>query len=313
MSTKPTLLCRCATIFSPSGDLDEDNFRRFLQRFIDNGHGIYLASGGSGEGHALSWEELRRVYEIGVSECKGKIPVLANPPEQHTAAATIAHSLLAVEAGAEIVNIYGPTGWHGFRPTDEELHGYFDEVLAAVRHPVALAPNPNMGYTPSAELIARVCDRHHQVVAVNLSGLSEAYFVELRQKLRPQVEVYVPFAASLNALRFGAAGLVDADSNLLPETFRCYLDACHADDTDAINAAYGDVLKFVRFVAPWASANPRWIKMAMRVLQQPGGEGIPRPPYQMPSEAVQQRFRAGLLQLGVAEIDQLAGRAGLAA
>jgi 4-hydroxy-tetrahydrodipicolinate synthase len=296
------LLCRCATIFSATGELDEENFRIFLQRFIENGHGVYLASGGSGEGHALTWEELRRVYEIGVEECKGRVPALANPPEQHTAEKVIEHSLLAIEAGVEVVNIYGPTGWHGYRPTDAELDAYFDTVLDEVRHPVALAPNPNMGYTPSARLMARICDRHHQVVAVNLSGLTEGYFVELRQTLRAEVEIYVPFTASHNALDFGAAGLVDADSNLLPLTFRKYLEAHARKDVDAMNATYGDVMKFVRYVSPWASANPRWIKMAMRVLQQPGGEGIPRPPYRMPSEAVQQQFLAGLRELGLAEL-----------
>ena len=49
----------------------------------------------------------------------------------------------------DVVNIYGPTAWHGFRPTDDELMSYYDEVFAEVRHPTALAPNPIIGYTPA--------------------------------------------------------------------------------------------------------------------------------------------------------------------
>jgi len=49
---------------------------------------------------------------------------------------------LAIEAGVEVVNVYGPASWHGYRPTDAELGAYYEEVLAAIRHPVALAPNP---------------------------------------------------------------------------------------------------------------------------------------------------------------------------
>src|ERR1700704_4764680 len=102
------LFCRTATTFSKAKKLDEDAFRQFLQRFVDAKLGVYLASGGSGEGHALSWDELRRVYTIGVEVCKGKVPVNANPPEQNTAQATIEHAKLAIDAGVEVVNIYGP-------------------------------------------------------------------------------------------------------------------------------------------------------------------------------------------------------------
>jgi hypothetical protein len=39
------LACRSATTFDPSGRIDEDALRRYLQRFVD---AVYLGSGGSG-------------------------------------------------------------------------------------------------------------------------------------------------------------------------------------------------------------------------------------------------------------------------
>lgn len=92
-----TLICRTATVFHADGGIDEEGFRRHLQRLIEHGHGLYLASGGSGEGHALSHAELRRIYAAGVACGRGKVPVYANPPEQHTAQLTLEHSLLAIE------------------------------------------------------------------------------------------------------------------------------------------------------------------------------------------------------------------------
>jgi 4-hydroxy-tetrahydrodipicolinate synthase len=174
-----TLLCRNATTFSRSGELDEEAFAQFLQRFVDARLGVYLASGGSGEGHALTWEELRRVYEIGVSVCGGKVQVCANPPEQNTARASRDHALLAAVAGVDVVNIYGPAAWHGYRPTDAEYLAYFDAILTEVRHPVALAPNPIIGYSPAPHLIADICNRYAQVVSVNLSGQGATCFIEL--------------------------------------------------------------------------------------------------------------------------------------
>jgi dihydrodipicolinate synthase/N-acetylneuraminate lyase len=76
---------------------------------------------GSGEGNALTEDELRRVYRIGVEVCKGKFAANANPPETQTVWATREHLALAIESGVEMVNIYGLTGWHGFRPTDAEI------------------------------------------------------------------------------------------------------------------------------------------------------------------------------------------------
>jgi len=49
---------------------------------------LYLGSGGNGETHAMSPAEL--AGSIGVEECKGKVPMHANLPEDHTAEAMIA-------------------------------------------------------------------------------------------------------------------------------------------------------------------------------------------------------------------------------
>jgi 4-hydroxy-tetrahydrodipicolinate synthase len=55
-----------ATTFAPDGTLDEDAFRRWLHRFRDLKLGVYVGSGGNGEGHALTPAELDRVYRIAV-------------------------------------------------------------------------------------------------------------------------------------------------------------------------------------------------------------------------------------------------------
>src|SRR5258708_4934801 len=104
---------RTATTFARGGAFDEEAFRAHLSRFVDAGIGVYLASGGSGEGHTLTRDELRDVYRVGVDVCKGKVPVYANQPEQYSARFTIEHAHVAIEAGVDAVNIYGPVGSHG--------------------------------------------------------------------------------------------------------------------------------------------------------------------------------------------------------
>src|SRR5262249_30595886 len=160
------LLARNCTLFTTTKALDEDAYRESLQRFVDFRIGPFLASGGSGEANSLSRDEVRRVYQLGVEVCRGKFRWYASRREVRSAQEAIAFSGLAIEAGVDIVNLYGPASLHGYRPTDAELTAYFDDVLTAIKHPVTLAPNPTQGYTPKAGLIADLCNLYPQVVSL---------------------------------------------------------------------------------------------------------------------------------------------------
>jgi len=303
MAAGLTLICRTATTFARDGSLDEDAQAAFLERLAKCGHGFYLASAGSGEGHALTRDEIRRLYGIGLGVSDGRVPVNANPPETHTARATIEHAQLAAECGVDVVNIYGPSSWHGFRPTDDELLAYYAEIFAEVRHPSALAPNPVIGYTPSPAVIAKICERHEQVVAVNLAGLGDIYFVELQNALTREVDIYVPYVSALHTLSMGAAGLLGAEANIVPKTFREYIDHYESGDLAELGRVYAQLHRLSAYVRPWHNASPRWLKMAMSVLGLPGGAGGVRGPYRMPPPEELERFASGLAALGIPELD----------
>ncbi|MDB5369337.1 MAG: hypothetical protein JWP20_895 [Roseomonas sp.] len=297
-----TLICRTATVFTADGAVDEDGLRHYLQRLIEQGHGLYLASGGSGEGHALSHPELRQVYAAGVACGRGKVPVYANPPEQHTAQLTLEHSLLAIEAGVELVNVYGPSALHGYVPTDEEFERYHDELLPQLRHPVALAPNPILGYAPDPRTVARLCNRYSQVEAINLALQTDDYMLRIQADLRRPVRFYAPISGSLNALALGAHGLLGAEANILPATHARYIALCAGGPSAELGLHYGRIKRFSQLTARHG-ASPRWLKMAMRVLRLPGGDAGPRRPYLMPSEALLKAFAQDLAGLEIPELD----------
>jgi dihydrodipicolinate synthase/N-acetylneuraminate lyase len=304
------LLARNCTLFTSTKALDEEAYRRSLLRFVEFRIGPFLASGGSGEANSLSLDEVRRVYRVGVEVCRGKVPVYANMPEVRSAQEAIDFSRLAIEAGVDIVNFYGPASLHGYRPTDAELTAYFDEVLKAVRHPVTLAPNPIQGYTPSARLIADLCNRYQQVESVTLNGLDgDAYFIDLKDGLSRDVGINVPLAGSLHTFGLGATGLSCNQTNFIPGTVRQYVDCYERGDFAQAHRIYADLHRFNRFVEQWPGA--RWQKMALKVFKLPGGEGGLRKPYLMPSDSEIERFTNGLLALGLPEIDEMARAAGL--
>jgi 4-hydroxy-tetrahydrodipicolinate synthase len=304
------LLCRTATTFSKSGALDEDALRLYLQRFIDAKLGVYLGSGGTGEGHTLSIDELRRVYQIGVETCKGKVPVYANPPEQYTARATREHNQLAVDCGVEVVNIYALAGLHSMRPTEMELAAYYNDVLSAIKHPVALAAQPLVGYSVKPEMIADLCRRYPQVVAVNLTGVSDLYFLQLKALISRDVAYYVPITASMHTLGFGATGLLATEANIIPKTYRRYLDLYEQKKFDELGYVYADIKRYLDYTSRWNPGPTRWVKMAMKAFKLPGGEGGVREPYRMPPDAEIQKFIEGLIQLGLPEIEEQARASG---
>jgi len=225
------LLARNCTLFTKTKALDEDAYRESLQRFVELKIGPFLASGGSGEANSLSWEEVKRVYQIGVEVCRGKVSVYANMPEVRSAKEAIDYSRLAIEARVDIVNLYGPASMHGYRPNDEELTAYFDEVLTAIKHPVTLAPNPIQGYSIKPRLIADLCNRYRHVESVTLNGLDgDAYFIDLKDALKRDVGMNVPLSGSLHTLGLGATGLSVNQCNFIPRTCRQYVDAYERGD-----------------------------------------------------------------------------------
>lgn len=307
MTSRANLFCRTATTFTPDGRFDAASFPDFLQRFVENGIGVYLGSAGSGESGSMTLAELTRLYEIGVDTCKDSIPVHANPPEKPSVRETIEHMQLAIRAGVEIVNLYGPASSHGYKPTDAELRAFYREVLTAIRHPIALSPNPSIGHAPSAQSVAELCHEHHQIVAINLIDQGDDYFIELQDRLRRHVDLNVQITGSMELLLLGASAVVGAESNMIPRTYRKYMDLVQAGDLLAAARQYADIKRFNRYVAAWRGAHPRWIKMMMKVMGMPG-HGL-REPYVMPAEAELASFKAGLLGLGLPEINELAGSA----
>jgi 4-hydroxy-tetrahydrodipicolinate synthase len=309
---KPLMnFCRVATTFAPTGEFDEDAYRQYLQRFIDAKTGVYLGSGGIGEGHTLSWEELRRVYRVGVETCKGKIPVYANVMEQLTARDVIKYAQLAVESGVEAVNFYMAEGRHEFKPTDAEMTRWLDTVLSAIKHPTALAAQPVVGYAVKAEILADACRRHRHVVALNLTGVPDSFFLRLRELIDHDMRYYVQITGSLNMLVCGADGILGGDMNIIPGTYRNYIDLYAAGRLEELGKVYADIKRYLAFTARWNPAPTRWIKMAMKVLKLPGGEGGIREPYLIPDADELAEFTQGLLRLRIPEIEKQAIAAGL--
>lgn len=296
---EPTVFCMVATPFTLADTIDEAALRANLRRMIEADVGVYLGSGGAGEGHALSLAELRRVYEIGVEECKGRVPLCANPPEPRTARAMIETCRAAARAGVDVVQIYPVDAGHAMRPTFAEQEQYYRDVLAEIDHPVALSVHVYSGYITPIPLLKKLYTDNPNIVALNIMGTPLAYLQEVRDELGPRVAIFTRMLNMVEGLTLGMQGSLSAEPNLVPKLCRSILTHFKARDIEACGAALANFVRFAALVDRWSPSTARWVKMGMRVLDLPGGEGGLRRPYMMPPEAELAQMAAGFKRLGV--------------
>ena len=297
----PTVFSMVVTPMNRDGLIDEEGFRAHLQRMVAAGVGVYLGSGGTGQGHALEPRELSRIYEIGVGECKGKVPVYCNPPEARTAKEMLWKCRLAVEADVDLVQVYQLDSGHGRIPTAKEQELYFRDVLDRVSHPMAISIHRSSGYLASVDLLARLCCDYPQVKAVNLHGPDLTYFVRLQDRLAGGVKIYGGMPTLLSTLPLGGWGCQAAEPNIVPNLARSIIDLFLVGKTQEMGEAYKNLLRIWAALEPAQAESQDATKAVLRVLGLPGG--YPRPPRAPVAEATLQRVRQSLEALGIWELE----------
>ena len=97
-----------------------------------------------------------------------------------------------------------------------------------------------------------------------------------------------------------------AEPNIAPYLCRSIVEHYARRDIQACASAVADLWRIVNIVTRWAPANARWLKMAMRVLELPGGTGVLRPPYLLPEEVELQDMKRLFDQFGISRVEDAA-------
>lgn len=288
------------TPFGEGGTFDEPAVRGHFQRLAASGIGVYVGGGGSGEGYALSPDEARRLLEIAVDELKGKVPTRAMGTEPRNAADMIRFVEMAAEAGVEATQIYSLDQGHGHRPTQDEIFGYFDEVLSAISVPSILSTHQSVGYQVPVPMLVDFAERFDHLVGINVSHQDLLYLTAIIDAVSDRLEVHVGGPhLGLTALSLGANGYLSSEGNLAPNTCVGVIEAYRQHDAEKMSSLFGKVLRLSGALYP--AGGIRATKAVLNGFGLPGG--YPRPP-QLP---VPPERAAGLIelvkQLGVPDIE----------
>ena len=107
-----------------NGKLDEDTYISLIHYHLKNGTSGIVPAGTTGESPTLNLEEHKRVIELCVRECKGKIHVIAGTGSNSTEEA-ISLTKHAEEIGANAVLVVTP---YYNKPTQEGLYQHYKAI-----------------------------------------------------------------------------------------------------------------------------------------------------------------------------------------
>ena len=119
--------------------LDEENYSNLIQHHIISGTNGIVPAGTTGESPTLSNEEHIKVIKIAVSECKGKIPVIAGTGSNSTEEA-VELSKQAENVGANGLLVVTP---YYNKPTQEGLYQHYKKINDNVGLPIIIYNIPS--------------------------------------------------------------------------------------------------------------------------------------------------------------------------
>ncbi len=233
------------TPFLPNGEVNMEAYIGHVQWLAEKGiHGI-VAFGSNGEGPLLGLKEKLRILEALFARNVGiqVIPTVAqgNLPES----LEMVHAVNDFPATA--IMVLPP---YYFRPVSADgLRRFFEPIVEASRHPVILYHIPSRAVPIPAEVVARL-----PVWGVKDSG-GDAHYAQ--QVLAGGRQVLIGTEQDLwTRLRLGAAGMISALANFIPERIlEMYRYAVEEDEARgrALAARLQQVRSMVKAYTPMAA------------------------------------------------------------
>jgi len=267
------------------GRVDEEAFRRLINRLIEEGITAIVPCGTTGESATLTHEEHRTVTEICIDEVKGRVPVLAGTGSNSTSEA-IDLTRHAKQAGADGALMVSP---YYNKPTQEGIYQHFKAVAEAAPLPIILYNIP--GRTSSLmlpETIARLAEID------NIVGVKEAtgdlnLMARTIELCGPEFTVVSgDDALTLPLLAIGGRGVISVAGQVMPRQMVEMYNAFKDGNWEDCRRRFFDLLPLFR--ALFLETNPIPVKTALSLM------GSIKPGFRLPLCAMSPDNEAKLRQ-----------------
>ena len=203
--------------------LDQEKYASLIQHHIANGTKGVVPAGTTGESPTLNHDEHKKVIEIAVRECKGKIPVIAGTGSNSTAEA-VELSKHAEKSGADGLLIVTP---YYNKPTQEGLYQHYKLINDSVGIPIIIYNIPPRSVIDmSVDTMARLFELK------NIIGVKDATadLNRVDQQLKKMGSEFTQLSGEDGtALEFnmrGGVGCISVSANVAAKLCSEFQDAC---------------------------------------------------------------------------------------
>ena len=196
------------------GKLDEDCYVSLIHHHLNNGTSGIVPAGTTGESPTLNHDEHKRVIELCVNECKGKIPVIAGTGSNSTEEA-ISLTKHAQKAGANAALVVTP---YYNKPTQEGLYQHYKAINDSCDLPIIIYNiPPRSAIDMSVDTMARLFELK------NIIGVKDATanLDRVDQQKKKMGENFLQLSGEdVTALEFnlrGGKGCISVSANVAPK------------------------------------------------------------------------------------------------
>ncbi len=221
MTMKIDWMRGCATAlvtpFKKDGSVDDDCFRKLVERQVKGGVKLLVPCGTTGENVTMDEAERLHVIQLTVEVAKKlKAKVIAGTGNNNTAA-TIDFTRKAREVGADAALLVAP---YYNKPTQEGMFAHFSEIAKSEKgFPIMLYNVPSRTASNiSAETALRLAEKYENIVSTKEASGNYSQVMEI---LRNRPKYFTVFsgddASALPMISLGADGLVSVCANEIPK------------------------------------------------------------------------------------------------
>jgi len=241
-------------------NLSEGEYVKLINYHLENGTNGVVPGGTTGESPTLSHNEHRKIIEIAVKECKGKIPVIAGTGSNSTDEA-IELSKFAEKAGSDALLVVTP---YYNKPTQEGLYQHYKKINDNVGIPIIIYN------IPSRSVINMEVDTMAKLYELrNIKGVKDATgdLNRVDQQLKAMGKEFIQLTGNDdNALEFnkrGGVGAIGVTANVAAKLASDFQKACVDDPKKAVEL---DKVLQPLHTSLFIESNPSPVKYAASLL-----------------------------------------------
>tara|TARA_A100001011_G_scaffold206701_1_gene214870 strand:+ start:2322 stop:3194 length:873 start_codon:yes stop_codon:yes gene_type:complete len=242
--------------------LDEDNFTKIIHHHLKNGTNGVVPAGTTGESPTLSHNEHKKVIEIAVKECKGKIPVIAGTGSNSTKEA-VELSKHAESSGADGLLIVTP---YYNKPTQEGLYQHYKAINDNVGIPIIIYNIPSRSVIDmSVDTMARLYELKNIKGVKDATGDLKRVTMQLNKMGKDFIQLTGEDDNAIEFNKRGGSGCISVTANVATRLCADFHKASLSNDNET-------ALKINKLLSPlhkalFIESNPSPVKYAASLLK----------------------------------------------